>query len=305
MKIVNERNARILASRLGITTKTLESGYQFIIVKDEMIKKIWKDREDDDLFYDIQNFLKVHPYYGEFLSRFGIDKYSKIRAALDVRQIAEVFQHTFDAWLSFNDKDRPEKTEGFFIRTEHESLVAIAASKWTDGCERSQSATVIHEYGHYAEQRIIPDDNYRPSQPYSDRETSFASALLLLLSLKLGTDSNKQKVITDELVAWVNSIWISWIVGLDPRTAILGAAIDSADPDTSLRPEVVKQIFGPLAIMACSKKHAAKHFNQFGSYDLSAMSKYSLSKMGDKSLCIQIDQSTKHIFDMIGVRKLG
>ena len=306
MIIVNVRSAQNRATHLGITTKTLERNYGVIIVKDDKINKMnWNNADDDELFYWIQDFMTDHPEYRPFLCRFGIDEYTKIRAALGVGQIANVFQHTFDARLSFEDKDRPENTEGYTIRTERGCLVAIASSReWDDGCERSQSATVIHEYGHYAEQRIIPDDLYRPDQPYSDRETSFASALLMLCDLNPCIDSNIQRLIADELVAWVNTIWISWIVGLDPRTAILGAVLDSADQNSYLPQEIVERVFTPLAIMACSKKHANEYFRRFGPYDLSSKSTHNRGEMGDKVLCLQIDQATRHAFNTIKLHEM-
>jgi hypothetical protein len=300
VKFLNDRKAQVMADRLGVTIKTLEREYGFTIVKDGKINNMhWEECEEDELFYEMQDFLTDHPNYVAFLNIFGIDKYTKIRAALDVRQIAEVFQHIFDARLSFNDKDRPEVTDGYFIRTEQYSLVAISAMQWGDGCKRSQSATVIHEFGHYVEQRIIPDNVYLPNQPYNDRDTSFAAALLLLSQLNLGIDSKNQRLMADELVAWINAIWISWIVGLDPRTAVLGAAIDTAVQKKFAHTEVIKRIFEPLAIMVCSKKHAVEFFNRFGQYDLSQMSKYNPSEMGDKSLCLQIEQATRLSIDMI------
>jgi hypothetical protein len=300
IKILNERNAQVMADKLGITMKALERSYGFLIVKDKKFNNVyWKECEDDDdIFYEIDKFLTDHPDYMKFLNIFGIDKSTQIRAELDVGKIAERFQHIFDARLSFDDKDRPEKTKGYCDRIEQYCLVAISTEQLDDGYKIAESATVIHEYGHYAELRIIPDEDYIPNQPYIDRDTSFKSARLLLSKWNLGIDDRNQRLMADELLAWINAIWISWIVVLDPRTALLGAVID-ADKKNSAHTEVVKRIFEPIALMACSKEHAAEIFNRCGPHDLSAMSKYKPSEMGDMSLCLQIDHATRVALDQI------
>ena len=304
MNIVNERVAETLAREGGITTKTLAMGYGFIIVKDDLAKKSnWPESDDENLIFNIKNILADYPNYSSFFKHFGIDLHTKITHELDVGQIAKNFQRIFDAKLSFYKNDRPENTEGYCIRTEQDCLVAVTATEYDDGCRYAQLATVIHEYGHYVEQRIIPEDVFSPGQPYCDRDTSFASALRLISELNLSVEINIQRYIADELVAWVNAIWISWIVGLDPRAAVLGAAIDSTHPITFLHPEVVNKSFKSLAAVICSKKHANDHFRQFGPYDLFAISKYRRSDKGDKNLCLQIDQATKCAFEMIRAGK--
>lgn len=160
-----------------------------------------------------------------------------------------------------------------------------------------QRDTVVHELGHYSEQRVATLRG-QPPGPLAIRNTAFIDAHSLLTQMKCKPSYfGDLRRAADELVAWMNAIWLCYMLGIDSRTVFVGMLLDSISHpanDTGFNENCLPAV----ARIFTERTFAERIFNSAGSYTLVNGLKSSM-KNNDTQLCKQIDSATSSLLKTI------
>lgn len=225
-----------------------------------------------------------------------------------VEQAKAAFEGAFGATLSFHrlgELNRDLKARncpivpnrddvmGFMARDGvrlNKYLVAIAGQKEQDGNVKDiHVGTILHEYGHYVEERHQAQLRKRGNEW---RQTSHWVASRWVNAVRQPLTFEGIDFAADELAAWMNAVWISWLMDADRNYVVTGLVLDAvSNPDFPA--EFVTQALPDLHAILTNRRVAEKLFRstaQGASFD-------DFFKQGtETSRCCQIDEATMNIF---------
>lgn len=258
----------------------------------------------EDAILRHEALLNAFPDYKRLFDAMDI---SRVCLLSDVESVKQSIGQVFDARLSFHVPGRlardialvaPEvkpsspSLAGYMSRygdnfTSY--LVAVTAADET--CRSVDTGSVLHEYGHYVEQRQLKYDRMIPA--YAPRETSFSSACLLVLSRFPDLTGEAILVAADELVAWTNALWLAWIFQVDPRVVFCGMVLDEISNPAKAR--LTRRVLPDYLDLFRDRELAERQFEFYSGIQFTRFSR--ISDVHDKSRLV--DGATRALFDYL------
>ena len=197
------------------------------------IRFTWTQTEGTRLHeLQVGRFLRDFPMYAEFAEEYGLTGRGSIILS---NEAVERTKRYFDASITFHNRGElgsdlrnmgkvavdhlPDYVEGYMspdFRGSDKFYIALTAF---DNKSITPSATFIHELGHLVEEQVRLNTKHFVS-------TAYVGARKVLIMNGMATDEASLHHLTDEWVAWVNSIWISRLLNIDIQHAILGMVMD-------------------------------------------------------------------------------
>lgn len=270
----------------------------------------WQPQHHNDTFC-LGLFLEDHPYFRATLQCVGVPY--DLRLGITSADVEKLLGHRFSADFSTHHQGRigidlahllvPEAQERaarsigymFVTGSNYDQFhVAVAFQLGPDLLDRS---TVLHEYGHYVEQRVATR-RHRNADPLADRSTAFADALRLVrIAGAHSSSEHEMRRAADEFVAWFNAIWLSWITGMDPRLVVVGMVLDAI---SSAEPAIpfLERCISIIAPVITDREVAQRFFCGSGSSSFENTLRHR-SRHRDVQLCQQIDHATAMLFRSI------
>ena len=99
----------------------------------------------------------------------------------------------------------------------------------------------------------------------------------------------------DTLVAWMNAVWICWMVGIDPRVVVVGLLLDCI-PTMQNDWRALLTLLKALTPVVVSRAEAERLFNASGRKMLNHATRLDTQ---DRALCAQINKATIKWLDQI------
>ncbi|MBI5920491.1 MAG: hypothetical protein HY847_02445 [Betaproteobacteria bacterium] len=188
---------------------------------------------------------------------------------------------------------------GFMIRHGKDDSCRVAIA-WVGTKNKLHRGTVLHEFGHYVEQRVAALRGYSPG-PTVDRDTAIRYAREVINKMiRPSHFAGNTFIAADEVVAWLNAVWLCWILGIDPRIVIAEMAIDSVSSPENDSGFV--KICSPLINHIITDHSSAdRMFKSAGPFTFQQALERKPGET-DITLCQQIDGATASILEYILVR---
>lgn len=182
--------------------------------------------------FNIAKFLDDFPIYTK---HFRTHQFESLNSIVLTNEVTTRIKPLFDVSISFHEPDRiwkdlhQLKREGLpsknaacplgymspLFRGANEFYIALAA---IERKKLTLISTVVHELGHYAEERVRFDRKLLKS-------TSMQLAIKYLHLRKTGagkSNSGDLHYLADEWVAWINSIWVATVLDVEIEHSVLG-----------------------------------------------------------------------------------
>jgi len=113
------------------------------------------------------------------------------------------------------------------------------------------TSTLVHELGHLVEEQVRLDTDESTTSAYN-----YARKALLLNGMGVA-EEHELHLLSNEWVAWINSIWISKMLDIDIRHSILGMIIDETGWIGSHNNTVTRSL---TSLMQCIEStHTVRH----------------------------------------------
>lgn len=209
------------------------------------VKCGWRDYPAQWARLNWTDLLEDYPLYTHLFEIFCISDCSLYTLATDVEL---TFGHIFDARLVFY-RDGIWLEKGTQSSIEHDvNLDGMMGTMARYGSDYSQCLVAISStnadinvvdkgsalklYGHYCEQRLLVGQ--RMYSPYEMRDTAYADALRVIKDGRIKAVKGAASFAADNLIAWINAVWLCWIFNLDVRPVIVGMVLDDiTNPHTA------------------------------------------------------------------------
>ncbi len=277
----------------------------------------WENMNWNDWF-QLDDFLEDHPGYRATLQSVGVPH--DLGMSLAPSDAERLLIQRFAADFSTHHKGRigidlahllvPEAQEsasrscGYMFRKglNHDQF-HVAVTFWPEPeLDLLDRATVLHEYGHYVEQRVAAKRR-QSREPLADRSTSFNDALRFIRHFGDRPSSEyEMRRAADELVAWLNAIWLCWITSMDPRIVVVGMALDafaSVEPDIRF----LERCIAAIAPIITDREVAQRFFSGLGLLTFENALSHR-NRNSDVTLCKQIDYATVMLIRCLLVPRL-
>lgn len=256
----------------------------------------------------VDRLLCDFPRYTELFWQYTIGSPQMFAYSQDVKRF---IGETFDVKLSFHKPacvegdlrklglpQIPETNSiaGYMSRLSVESdrcYIAVAAAR--PELDIVDIGLVMHEYGHYIEERVHLKErespNYR-SPGFVHRNTSMTMAFQLFAEACPSLPRDVIHYAADELVAWGNALWLCWLFGIDRQYVALGLVLDkiSQSPDY---PDFAVTHLHKIHKFFTNRAAAEALFSSGGYYP----GFDNFFEQGDEhSRCLQIDTASHNLF---------
>jgi len=267
---------------------------------------------ESDYVFLRDKFLADFPHYAELFIAVGMTDNIWLHATRD--DVRSTLGARFNAELSFHKPGRISADLAWRIPSIREAsnlagymtrygkgaaMFHVAVTTIDKASSYVDRGTAIHEYGHYVEQRVAANRGYPPG-PLQKRNTAFKYAYALVTATGSGaTDGLCSRFAADEFIAWINAIWLCWMLRIDPKTVVVGMVLDAISHPESFAPYVHQSL--PLIVKAeiFSNRAAAEHiFESAGRYTLSRGLRVG-TDTSDVRLCEQIDRASSTLLDLV------
>lgn len=261
-------------------------------------------------------FLEDFPAYQPLLE--SINMPDDLRLLIDVEDARQTVGQHFSAGLSVHHRgqigadlayllsptaqQQAARCMGYMLRRDSDPALFHVAVTFQEAPGWIDRPTLVHEYGHYVEQRVAAKRK-QTIDPYADRATAFMDALQLVqLFSKSAPYGDDERSAADELVAWLNAIWLCWMAGMDPRIVIVGLLTDAiSHGKRDLR--FLNRLIPALAGIVQLRTPAAKFFGGLGRWTFdTALAR--VCGAHDIQVCQQIDKATSMLIRCVLVRNM-
>ena len=266
--------------------------------------------EVDNVFLTAM-FLNDFPQFRTLFAALGMPDNLPLQVNADA--VRDTLARRFNAGFSIHDagrigsdlakfvphaKDLSSASTGYMTRYGENYMhfhVAITIADKTTG--QLDRGTVIHEYGHYVDQNVAAHRGYAPG-PYVKRDTAFMGAFELINKMEASTAGTRSHYFAaDELVAWLNALWLCRILNIDPRTVVVGMILDTiSQPSGNIG--FVKACLTAIANTIVDRSAGERMFNAAGPYTLHDALCPDPDGNDDR-LCAQIDGTTSALLEAI------
>lgn len=166
-----------------------------------------------------------------------------------------------------------------------------------DDCKNLDRGTVLSQFGHYIEQRVVAHRQL-PFEPLAMRNTAFLDAYEVVnMTSKGATCEQDLRRAADQLCAWTNAIWLCWMLKISPKIVVVGMALDATNyPSEEGRSETCGLVAAARVLVSHT---AAEHmFTSAGPFTLKTALRPEASG-NDVSLCQQINLASSLLLESI------
>lgn len=253
----------------------------------------------------IGNLLEDHPQYSGLCRLIGLSGLPQFTYTIDA---VKTLGHIFQARLSFHHPDRfveeirdfagdraPKAGNyaGCMARYgDNLSKFFVAIATQPDDTNIASMGSILHGFGHYAEDRKAAF--LGATSTHQKRETSFNAAYQLLQDTFPQISEQKALRAADEIVAWINALWICWMLNLDTGLVLSGMILDEINDIDHFNGFTLSHL--PKMHKYFSDREIAEMFfrgsDGFGFDCL-------FTDGSDQRLCFQIDGATERLLNRL------
>lgn len=272
----------------------------------ELCQYKWRDAPSDGPVVLLTG--KLLEDYPEYSDIFRIFRVSNLPLYTYTADAAKTLGRMFEAKLSFHHRDRmaaevrtfagnrapvSQRLEGYMnLYGPDLSKSFIAISTHPDDPDIADKSTILHEYGHYVEQRKAA--LLGATHALQMRETSFLVAYQLL---RHGCPNISDRVVlraADELVAQINSLWLCWVLGLDTGLVLAGMILGEVSHPSAVTTFSTTHL-PRLSKYFINRRIAEAWFKSFYGFGFK-----DFADDGDeKRMCFQIDDATRRLLNSL------
>lgn len=263
-----------------------------------------------DHVFMLRFFLEDYPNYRSLFNT--VDMPDDMPTQVDYNHVRFTLGARFNASLSIHEPNHmpadlakfiphaaklPPNLEGYMTRFGKRDAKFHIAVKIGDN-NKLDRGTVVHEYGHYVEQRVAFLRG-GPTDPLAERDTAFMFACAMVSRVRgrsvlayyvhHGYPADLRWT-ADELVAWLNALWLCWILNIDPKTVAAGMVLDAIN-HSALDIVTVTRCLPAIAHIITDRAAAEQLFASAGPYTLGNALRRGPNER-DSRLCKQIDCAT-------------
>ena len=266
----------------------------------------WADAPlEDPIGLMAGELLRSHPQYAEVCTLFNINNLPMLTYGAEIeRTLGQIF----DARLSFHVPERmatevkdfageraptQKNLEGYMNSYgPNLSKFFIAVSTVPPLPDVVQKGTVLHEYGHYIEQRKAV--TLGSTRAHEIRDTSFKSAYCLFKKNFPKLSEKKALEAADELVAWLNGLWLCWLLELDTGLIVAGMVLDEvSQPDSETG--FPQHCLPKIREYFLDRQIAERHFNSANGQSFTEC----LYLEHEEQLCFMIEDATRRLLNIV------
>ncbi|MBU1690658.1 MAG: hypothetical protein KKD65_07960 [Gammaproteobacteria bacterium] len=250
------------------------------------------------------DFLRDFPEYFGLFSSFKLFEYLPLLVYPE--DVKNSLGQIFNVQLTFHEKEKlieeikifaPETAplnnnlSGFMSRFGENFtnfFIAISFSHFFKGVV--DRGTAIHEFGHFIEQKVATRKN-GITHALQIRETSFKSANYLYKKFYRDIPIELAAKEADELIAWLNALWLCWLLKIDARSVVWGMIEDETN-NSNISKFTINHL-PKIKDFFLNRNVAEEHFkgkHKIGFYEF-------FEHENESAMCDQIDDATRRLID--------